>query len=183
MADRVPTIKGMFVKSHVAAVRRLKGEEGVRALAAACGLPLDFRNSDDVPVHDEIRIIECALDLLTGGNVPPGERAFEAGRLHFRNFTTTPLARIIFALFRRNFRLMMVQAGHLGGHVFEGIRFSSVEEGPTRVIVRMENADYPIDHFRGLFQEWMLYSGAAGTVEARRIDRGIYEYRMEWTPS
>lgn len=182
-ADTTPTIKGMFVKSHVAAVRRAKGEEGVRALAAGYGGPLDFRNSDDISVRDEIRLIECALDILTGGTVSPADRAFEAGRLHFVNFTTTPLGRIIFTLFRKNIRMMLLQSKNIAGHVFEGVRFSTVDLGPNELRIRMENADYPIDHFRGLFHEWLTFSGNPGTVGASAAGPGIYEYHVRWGAS
>lgn len=179
-AGRAPTIKGMFVKSHVRAVRLAKGEEGIRALGKCYGGPVEFRNSDDVSVRDEIRLIECALDVLTGGSVPPAERAFEAGRLHFRNFTTTPLGRILFALFRKNIRLTLLQSTNIAGHVFDGVRFSTVDLGPAEVRIRMENADYPIDHFRGLFHEWLIFSGNTGNVAASTAGRGVYEYHIRW---
>ena len=183
LTDTVPTIKGMFVSSHVSAVRRAKGEEGVRALERLYGKSLAFRNSERVPVREEVRIIECALDILTGHTVSPAERAFEAGRLHFRNFTTTPFGRLLFPMFRGSFRKMMLRTKNIGGHVFEGVRFSSVDRGESEVVVRMENADYPIDHFRGLFYEWLLYAGHSGSVEASEPEARTYEYVIRWNPS
>ncbi len=175
-----PTIKGIFVNSHVKAVRTLKGDNGIRALEKLYGKSLDFKNSENVPVRDEVRLIEYALDLLADKPVPIHERSFEAGRLHFRNFTTTPLARIIFSLFRKNFKLMMMQTENIAGHVFQGVTFSSVDLAPTAVRVVMENNDYPIDHFRGLFYEWMRFSGYAGTIEGREISPNVYEYTIQW---
>jgi len=181
MAQASPTIKGIFVNSHIAAVRREMGEEGVRALAAAYGKPLAFRNSESIPVHEEVSIIESALDILTGHSVPANERAFEAGRLHFRNFSNTAFARIIFSMFKKEFKLMMLQTRNIAGHVFQGVRFTSVENGPTDVTVKMENADYPIDHFRGLFYEWMLFSGHTGSVTASQPSPGTFVYSIRWT--
>lgn len=175
-----PTIKGIFVNSHIRTVRNERGEEGIRQLERLYGSPLEFRNSENVPVREEVRIIEYAHDVLNGVNTSAAERSFEAGRLHFRNFTTTPLARIIFALFRQRFKLMMMQTQNIAGHVFQGVKFSSKELGPSAVQVIMENNDYPIDHFRGLFHEWMHFAGHTGTVDARESSPNVYEYTIQW---
>jgi hypothetical protein len=44
----------------------------------------------------------------------------------------------------------------------------------------MTNNDYPIDHFRGLFAEWMKFSGYEGTVTAEKVEPDTYRYLMEW---
>lgn len=175
-----PTIKGIFVNSHVEAVRKAKGPEGLASLQAAFGAPLAFRDLDDVPVREEVRLIECANDILAGGPVPDHARAFEGGRLHFRNFSGTPLARMAFAVFPRNFRYLMLHAGGLAERVFKGIRFDAREIGPREIEVVMKNNDYPLDHFRGLFQEWMDSFGYHGTVDGRVSAPGEYTYTMRW---
>ncbi|MBI3189432.1 MAG: DUF2378 family protein [Ignavibacteriales bacterium] len=175
-----PTIKGIFVNSHIKIVRELKGEQGVLELEKRFGKPLRFRNGENVLVREEVKLIELALDILTDHRFPVEERAFEAGRLHFRNFTTTPLAHIIFSQFRKNMKLLLMQAKHITGHVFQGVKFSSTDLGPTSVKIIMKNNDYPLDHFKGLFYEWILFAGYEGSVEARHIVPDQYEYTVVW---
>lgn len=180
MTQKKPTIKGIFVNSHIHTVHTVLGDEGVVRLEAMYGKPIQFKNNDTVPLRDEIAIIECALDLLSSEPVPKQDRAFEAGRLHFRNFTTTPLAQIIFSLFRTKFKLMMLHAPDIAGHVFQDVKFSSREVSEKSVEVTMENNDYPLDHFRGLFYEWMIFSGNKGTVTGEKIDETTYRYILSW---
>ncbi len=174
-----PTIKGIFVNSHIRAVEKVQGAEGLRKLKEQYGGNLDYKNSEDVPVREEVKIIECALDILSP-QIPPEERAFEAGKLHFRNFVTTPLAKIVFSMFRQNFKLMMMQSPNIAGHVFRGVHFSAEDLGPQSVRLTMTNNDYPIDHFRGLFAEWMEYSGCKGDISEAEIEPNTYQYTMEW---
>jgi uncharacterized protein (TIGR02265 family) len=174
-----PRIKGIFVNSHVKALEAKKGPGAVRELAKRYGARVRFRNSEDVPVREEIKIIELALDIMSDSPVPSERRAFEAGRLHFRNFSGTPLARIIFSMFRTDFKLMMMQAPNIAGHVFKGVKFASADLGPKAVKVTMDNNDYPMDHFRGLFQEWLEFSGKTGHVTAQETS-GSYAYAMKW---
>jgi uncharacterized protein (TIGR02265 family) len=184
MADKttpkVPTIKGVFVNSHVEAVRHAKGDEGVHRLEEAFGASVAFGATQDVPIRDEVKIIELALDILADTPVDPNTRAFEAGRLHFRNFTTTPWAKILFTIFPRNYKYMVKHSPTIAERVFNGVRFQSEDLGPTAHRVIMENNDYPIDHFRGLFYEWMHYFGLKGDVQANESHPGRYEYTMYW---
>ncbi len=173
------TIKGIFVNSHIRAVRKKLGDEGVSRLEELFGKTLKFKNSEDVPVADEVRIIDCALLLLSEQPVPESSKDFEAGRLHFRNFSSTPLAHIIFSLFRKNFKLMMMQSHNIAGHVFHGAKFTSEELSPSSVRVTVADSEYPLDHFKGLFQEWMNFAGLQGTVVARR-SANQSEYTMSW---
>lgn len=176
----LPVIKGIFVNSHIKTVKRLKGDAGLRELEARYGHPIRFKNSGNVPVREEVRIIEAALQVLSDRPIAPEKLAFEAGRFHFRNFTTTPLAKLIFSVFRKRFKLLMLQSKNIAGHVFEGVKFSSEELGPKAVRVVMENNDYPLAHFQGLFQEWMNYAGHSGVVEARETAPNRFEYTMRW---
>lgn len=179
-SDGPPTIKGVFVTSHVDAVRKAKGAPGVKALESAFGRPVEFRATEDVPVRDEVRLIEHALDVLNGHSLAGRERAYEAGRLHFRDFTTTPWAKMVFGVFPRNFRYMMLHCSGIAEMVFRGVDFESEALGPKTVRVAMENADYPLEHFQGLFHEWMEYFGLTGTVDAKETAPGRYEYTMKW---
>lgn len=179
MSDRPPTIKGVFLKSHIKGIQKEKGDEGVRLLAEKYGKPLDFNNSDNVPIRDEVRLLECAVEILNQDPLPKEKISYEAGRLHFRNFLTTPIARILFPFFKGQFKVMMLQAKSIAGHIFEGVDFVSSELGEKSVKICLKNNDYPIEHFQGLLQEWMHYSGLEGTVEAVKTD-DAYEYTMRW---
>lgn len=175
-----PTIKGIFVNSHIKAVRDLKGDAGVAELEKKYGKPIAFKNSEDVPVREEVKIIEAALDIVSEKPIPPEERTFEAGRLHFRNFTGTPFGKIIFALYKNSFKLIMLRTQYVAGHVFSGVKFTSYDLGEKQVKIVMENNDYPVDHFRGLFQQWMEFAGLTGKVEAHETASHQYEYLMTW---
>lgn len=175
-----PTIKGIFINSHIKKVRQEKGEEGVRELEKKFGMRIKFGNLEDIPVREEVRLLECALEVLRGQPVMEPEKSFEAGKLHFRDFSETPFGRIIFSQFKNSFKLMMKNAPSIAGHVFKGVKFYSEEVGPNSVIITMENNDYPIDHFRGLFQEWMDFSGLKGVVEAKEIAPNRYQYSLTW---
>jgi uncharacterized protein (TIGR02265 family) len=180
MDRQKPTIKGIFVNSHIRTVHTVLGDDGVSRLEKLYGHPITFNNGDDVPLREEIAIIEFALDLLSSAPIPKEQRSFEAGRLHFRNFSMTPLGQILFSMFRNQFKLMMLHANNIAGHVFRNVEFSSRELGDKSVEVTMENNDYPLDHFRGLFYEWMIYSGHTGSVSAEKLDNTTYRYTMTW---
>lgn len=175
-----PTIKGIFVRSHIKALQDKKGEVAVTQLQKDFGKPIDFKNSDNVLISDEVKIIELCLDILSPTPVDFNKRAFEAGRLHFQNFVTTPLAKIIFPIFKNQFKLMMLNSDKIAGHVFQGVTFSSQELGPKSVKITMQNNDYPLDHFKGLFYEWMVFSGLKGDVEASESINNSYEYTLTW---
>jgi len=175
-----PTIKGIFVNSHIEAVKKLKGEEGVLALEHRYGKSLNFKNSEDIPVAEEVKIIEYSLDFLSTVPVTEENRAYEAGRLHFYNFTTTPLGKIIFSLFRQDFKLLAMKCQHIAGHVFRWVHFASEDLGPTSVRVTMTNNDYPMDHFRGFFAAWMEFAGLTGEAKAEEVEPNIYQYTMTW---
>ncbi|MCR4264510.1 MAG: DUF2378 family protein [Candidatus Roizmanbacteria bacterium] len=175
----IPTIKGIFLNSHIAALRKEKGDEAVAELKKRMGKKLEYGNSTDVPVSEEVRLIEHALTILRNDQISESDKAFEAGKLHFKNFVTTPLARIIFPVFRNQFKLLMLNANNIAGHVFNHVGFESQELGEKSVKITMLNNDYPIDHFQGLFQAWMEYSDLTGTVTAEKMDHR-YEYTIKW---
>jgi len=176
----LPTIKGIFVNSHIRAVKKTKGEAGIRKFQRMFGKSVNFRNTQDVPVRDEVKILECAIKILYGDKISKKDVAFEAGKLHFRDFATTPLAKIIFAVFKNNFKVMMIQTEHIAGHVFQRVQFQTQDLGENAVRVVMKNNDYPLDHFRGLFQEWMDYMGCRGKVVAKNSSKNTYKYTMRW---
>lgn len=180
MTKGEPTIKGIFVNSHINAVREAKGEKGVSELARRFGKAILFKNWDDVSVSDEVKLIEHALDVIHEDGVPPEKRAFEAGRLHFQDFSTTPLARMLLSTIRAPKRIFM-NAKYIAEHVFQGITYSSTDMGPKSVKITMEGGIYPLDHFRGLFWEWLLYWGYDPRVDAVQVGPMRYEYTLDWS--
>lgn len=177
----MPTIKGVFVTSHIRALAREKGAAAVRELALRYGKPINFKASEDVPVREEVKLIEHALDLLTAGHPVPKElRAYEAGKLHFRNFSNTPLGKLVLPYFRARFKMLMMRTGHIAGHVFRGVRFTSEDIGRKSVRITMENNDYPVDHFKGFFGAWLEYAGLVGSVEASAENGDRYVYSIAW---
>jgi len=175
----VPRIRGIFVVSHVAALRARLGDDGVRQVAALYGCAPEFRAAELVPVREEVRLLECIVQVLHP-DVPAAERSFEAGRLHFRNFEGTPWARLLFGIFPRSFRFMVLHAGSIAERVFEGVRFEAEELGPDTMRVVMENGDYPMEHFRGLFHQWMESFGLTGTIVAQQTAPRRHEYVLQW---
>jgi uncharacterized protein (TIGR02265 family) len=175
-----PTIKGIFVNSHIRAVEKAHGAAGLVRLETLVGQPLDFGASQDVPVSLEVRVIEAAVELLVDHPVPEVEVAFEAGRLHYRNFKGTPWAKIIFGMFPRDFAFMVRHSPIIAERVFKGVRFEAVELGPKTLKLTMDNADYPLDHFKGFFQEWMQDYGLAGTVVGQAVNARRFDYVMTW---
>jgi uncharacterized protein (TIGR02265 family) len=121
MSENTPTIKGIFLKSHINGIRKEKGEEGIRLLEQKYGKPLDFKNTDNVPVREEVHLLECAVEILSDEILPKEKVSYESGRLHFKNFLTTPIAKIIFPYFKNQFKLMIMNAQNIEVHIFERV--------------------------------------------------------------
>jgi uncharacterized protein (TIGR02265 family) len=179
MAKSGATIKGMFLNSHVRAVREALGPEGVRKLKACYGSRVDFRFLQEVPVDNEIRLISCTLMLLRP-SVPQERREFEAGVLHFRNFSTTALGRLVLAASRRRIKTILLQSRYLAPRVFRGIRVATKDLGPKHVRLVMYNNEYPLEHFRGFFTAWVDWSGNICKVEAEASSRNTQEFDITW---
>jgi uncharacterized protein (TIGR02265 family) len=180
MADMAPTIKGIFVMSHIRALEAAKGKEAVEELKRRYGKPIDFKNSQDVPLREEITIIEHTLDLSSNTPVDPAQRSREAGKLHFRNFSNTPLGKLVLPIFRSRFKLLMMNADNIAGHVFHGVHFHSEDRAPKEVRIVMNNNDYPLEHFQGFFEQWLEYAGLHGEVKAEDLGENRYEYVIRW---
>ena len=175
-----PTIKGIFVNSHIREVERRHGAAGRARLEVLVGQPLDFSATQDVPVSLEVRVIEAAVELLVPHAVAAEDVAYEAGRLHYRNFRGTPWAKVIFGMFPRDFAFMVLHSPVIAERVFKGVAFEARELAPKTLKLVMDNADYPIDHFKGFFQEWMADYGQSGTVVGQATGPRRYEYVMTW---
>ncbi|MEA3191464.1 MAG: hypothetical protein QOD77_2046 [Thermoplasmata archaeon] len=175
-----PTIKGIFVNSHIKAVERACGAEGRERLELLVGQPLSFGAAEDVPVALEVRILEAAVELLVKEPVAADDVAYEAGRLHYRNFKGTPWATVLFGMLPRDFRFMILHSPAIAERVFKGVTFESEELAPTTVKMAMGNADYPMEHFKGFLGQWMADFGLKGTVVGQATGPRRYEYLMQW---
>ena len=156
-----PTIKGLFVNSHVNRLKEAKGEEAVRELERLYGSGVAFKNLEDVPVREEVRIIELCLQILDPALAAGPERLEEAGRLHFRNFAETRLGTVLLASLPhtpQSLKTLLLNVGSIGRSVFKHTNLSGTEQRGGVVVV-MENTDYPAEHFAGFFAEWALHYG------------------------
>lgn len=175
-----PTIRGLFVMSHINALEAERGSDGIVELMTRYGKQIRFSAFENVPVREEVRIIEHVLDILDP-DVTPDTRAFRAGKLHFKNFSNTELGGLILPLFRSNIRAFLMNANHIAGYVFSGVRFISEERGQGNIRIVMENNDYPLDHFAGFFQAALEYGNLEGTVTAQDMGNQRYSYEIRWT--
>ncbi len=179
-AAGVPCVRGIFVLSHINAVRKAKGNEGVRLLERGFGKSLDFDVDDLVPVRDELKIIDAALHLTSVDAVPAPQVDYEAGKLHFRNFSTTTLGKTLLLVFRDDFKFILLRTPAVARLVFSGMSFSATDLGPNSVRVCIRNCAYPLEHFHGIFSEWMSCCGIRGAVETEKLGVREYSYLMRW---
>jgi len=175
-----PTIKGIFVKAHIRGLERERGREGVLELHQRFGRPINYHNTDNVPIKDEVELLEHIVDILSPRQLSKTDREIEAGRLHFKNFATTPLWGIVDSLLGSNPRLLLLQAAKIAGYVFQDVQFISEDLGERSVRITMFNNDYPVEHFQGFFQAWLFASGLVGSVDAKADGRTRYEYTISW---
>jgi uncharacterized protein (TIGR02265 family) len=175
-----PTIKGLFVNSHIATLKRERGQAGVDALKERFGKPVSYRTTDDVPVADEVAMLEYIVDITSPVLLSPEERRMEAGRLHFRNFSTTILWAMVQQIFGTNFKFLVMQSSRIASWVFKGIDFQSEDLGGHSVRISMFNNDYPLAHFHGFFEQWLRQAGVEGYVDAAEHTHGRYEYTITW---
>jgi uncharacterized protein (TIGR02265 family) len=178
--ERKPaTIKGVFVRSHIRALREAAGKEAVLELERRYGAPLTFGSLEDVPVRDEVRIIELALDLTSNHGLTGAARAEAAGRLHFANFSRTTLGSVLMssaAHTPQSFISLLRNAPTIAHSVFGNTEFSSKEHRDC-VVVTITNCDYPLEHFAGFFAEWMRHWGLKdASVQTRPQADGSVEY-------
>lgn len=174
MKIATPTIKGIFVTAHVRAVRKSLGEEGVRRLEQTYGAPLSFGLGDPVLLKDEARLLECAVNLLAQKEIPPEVCSYEAGRLHFKNFRSTPLGRIVFPYFRRRTKHIFLRPRLITGYIFTGIEFRTKEIAPDLIRLRISNCGYPLAHWRGFFDAWLTHCGYSTPIIGDQDNQGGY---------
>lgn len=175
-----PTIKGIFVKAHLRNLERERGAEGLRELHERFARPLNYKNTDDVPIRDEVQLLEHIVDMLSPRPLDQKERELEAGRLHFRNFATTPLWTLTEQIFGSRPKFVLMQSSKIAGYVFQDVEFVSEDLGGNHVKLTLFNNDYPIEHFEGFFEEWLRTAGCTPHIKATAFTRGRYEYDLSW---
>ncbi len=175
-----PTIRGVFVKSHINALFKARGLVAIEDLKKRYSKPIDFGNTDNVPVREEVIILEHIVDILSEKQLSAAERRREAGKLHFKNFTTTPLWTLIISIFGNKIKTLLMQSPNIAGRVFSGVMFSSRDLGERTVRITLENNDYPLEHFQGFFEEWLSSAKLSGYVEAYARSDNVYEYLITW---
>ncbi len=180
MGKNKPTIKGLFVKTHLKVLEKQQGSVGLQALEEKCGKPLRFSSWANIPISDEVEIINCILQMISNPEVPGSRLDYEAGRFHFENFLTTPLAKGVMARFGKNFNLMMLIVGKIAGRVFRGVKVGSEILGENKVKIFMENWPYPLEHFEGFFEAWLSHLGLMGIARGAVLDDGNIEYVITW---
>lgn len=180
--QRIPTIKGLFVNSHVATLQRRMGNAAVEELARRFGGPVHFGAFESVPLRSEMELLEHSMDIMQPGAWSGSAHRAEAGRLHFRNFCDTPLGSALMRSLPHtpgSFRTLLHNTPSIARIVFDGLIFESVDvhEGMTLTVI---NCDYSPEHFRGFFEEWMHQWGITGSVRARTLSEGVCEYRLSF---
>lgn len=175
-----PTIKGIFVKSHLKAFERVRGREGLIELHKRFGRPLNYSNTDNVPVADEVALLEHIVELVSDRPLSREERCLEAGRLHFRDFRTTPLWNLLSPLFGLSPKFVFMQSHRIAGYVFNGVIFTPEDTGERSVRITLFNNDYPLEHFKGFFEEWLTVFGLTPHITATSHTKQRYQYDISW---
>jgi len=176
-----PVIKGVFVRSHVKAVERVLGKHGVQELERRLGHSVDYSNAANVSVADEVAMLENIVDMFAEKPLSKRERSLEAGRLHFRDFRSTPLWNILKPIFGLSPKFLLMRSHAIAGFVFRNVEFISEDKGERCVKITMFNNDYPLEHFQGFFEEWLTSFGLKAKVDAAAHTRGRYEYTISWS--
>lgn len=174
-----PTIKGLFVASHIKALGQHKGREAVLQLERLYGAPVKFKALADIPIDEEIKILDHIIDMLYG-DMPAPKKAYEAGRLHFRNFLKTSVGRLLLLQSKAGLKITLMLAGKVASKIFKGVEFISEDLGRQTVKITVRYGLYPPEHFQGFFQEWLAVLGYLGTVSVEAAEKDSREYLIDW---
>jgi len=178
---KTPTIKGIFVNSHINFLKKFGGKDALEKLEKKMRKSVKFNTWQDVPLSEEIQIIEYVFDIVYPSyKLSPKDRAFEAGRLHFRNFITTPLGRILFTALPKNFKGTLLKLPMIIKHIFKNLDFSVTGISKNKVKIEVSNLNYPPEHFSGLFHEWMLFWKLYGRIDTKMKSDISCEYLISW---
>jgi hypothetical protein len=117
---------------------------------------------------------------LSGSTLKGAQREREAGRLHFRNFSTTTLGRVLLASMPQtpaSLKTLLMNSGSIARSVFKNTNFSTSEQG-GKITITMENSDYPVEHFEGFFDEWMRAYGVTHGAVAATAQGSTHHYAI-----
>jgi len=185
--NSIPTIKGVFVNSHISQLRKSHGEEKVEEFKRSYGKPVEFSNTQDISIRDEVELLETIVDITTDSKLEPKERSLEAGRLHFRNFSNTSFAGILFSTVPKTpegFKKLLLNSDYIVNNIFKNTEFESAVVNDKKLKVTMGKNDYPKEHFQGLLEEWAIYFGLEkSSVHASENKDGQYEYIITYYDS
>lgn len=175
-----PALKAVYIQSHIRALFDERGQAAVDELQRRYGKLLSFESDEYVPVRVEVEILGHIVDICTPKKLSSDERALLAGRLAFKNFTSSFLWRTLMPLVRTNPKAVLMRAHYIASQVFQGIVFTPEDTGATTVKMRLENNDYPLEYFQGFFEEGLMTSRLTGAVEADTDSGGAYIYTITW---
>jgi uncharacterized protein (TIGR02265 family) len=179
--NKIPTIKGIFVNSHINFLKKNGGKDALEKLEKKMQKSIKFSTWQDVPLSEEIQIIEYVFDIVYPSPGLSSEvRAFEAGRLHFRNFITTPFGKILFTALPKNFKATVLKLPMVIKHIFRNLDFSVTGLSNNKVKIEVSNMNYPPEHFTGLFHEWMLFWKLKGKIDTNIKSNISCEYLIAW---
>ncbi len=180
---KASTVKGYLVRNHLKEFEKEAGTSGLKVLRKRYGKPFDFENNDWVAVSEEAELLGHMVDILSSKRVSDEERDFETGKLHFKYFSLTPLAVILFSLYREDLNTFLLNLDKIAGHVFGGLKISSQKVGKRSVRVLIENSDYPLKQFEGFFTGLLAFAGFEGEVEAKSFKTGMQSFIVSWKGS
>ncbi len=173
-------IRGVYVNTHLRALRREHGEHAFVELQRRFGKELRFDATELVPVGDEVRILEDII-AITHPGIADDQKRIEAGKLHFRNFSHTTLWRVLKPFVAINLKWVLMRSRAIAGRVFQGVTFVSRDSGENSVVITLLNNDYPVEHFVGFFESLIMYTGYVPEVTAHTVAHGLmYEYLISW---
>ena len=179
--SKIPTIKGIFVNSHINFLKKYGGEDALEKLEKKMQKKIKYSTWQDVPMSEEIQIIEYVFDIVyPSAVVSEKDRSFEAGRLHFRNFITTPFGKILFTALPKNFKGTLLKLPMIIKHIFKNLEFSVTGLSKNKVKIEVSNMNYPPEHFSGLFHEWMVFWKLHGRIDAKIKSDISCEYLISW---
>jgi uncharacterized protein (TIGR02265 family) len=174
-----PTIKGIFINSHIKALERARGSEAVKQLEQLYGRPLFFKTFADVPVAEEVKILDYIIEILYG-DMPAPKKAYEGGRLHLRNFLATHVGKLLLLQSRTGLKATLLLAGKVAGLIFKGVVLETEDYGKQTVKITVRYSAYPLEHFQGFFQEWLAVLGYLGTVSVEPPEGEAEIYLIDW---
>lgn len=176
-----PMIRGKYVRCHLKYIEAECNPETVRTLRERFAGKLDFRRNDFVPIWMDNEILEAAARCLKGNDLPRQQLAYEAGRLHYRAFSETIMWQVLTRLFGKNLRLLLQQSPLITARIYRGTQFSSESYGERSGRITIINQGYPLEHFRGFFEEYLHERGFNGYADGQEFEKDRIAYNISWS--